>query len=181
MGKKTLIMKNLFTLLLIFYSLNSFSQNELPRPKVLMEFGPSLGSYKGDLSPNYRKVNGGVNFGFIFNNKKRWNIRFDLSYMYLQGQKFLGPDYLEPLNPPYPNNFFQSHTLNTSLSFMFNIINSKHFRLYVAQGIGAFYFNPMDEDGNELIENFEKTRNPNEVYSNFALSLPTRLGITLFL
>lgn len=188
MGKKTLIMKYLFLFTFFIYSFHSFGQDQLPtKPKSILELGVGLGSYKGDLSPNFSKVNGGFNLGLIMRAQKRLNLKLDVSYLYLQGQKLDDPNVLPPLEPPFPNNFFQSHTLNTSLSLMFNLINSKHFKLYVAQGVGIFYFNPLDEEGTELIENFKdetngvfETRNKNETYSNFAMSLPTRVGMTYY-
>lgn len=187
MGKKTLIMKFFILLIFIFGGFQTFAQNELPKPKSIMEVGIALGSYRGDLSPSFSKVNGGVNVGFLFNTKKRWHIRADLSYLYLQGQTLHDENYLPPLEPPFPNDFFQSHTLNTSVSFMFNIINKRYFKLYVAQGIGIFYYNPLDQYGNELIENYKdennglyETRNENETYTNFAFSMPTRIGVTYY-
>lgn len=176
-------------LILLLFSMSSFGQEVLPRPKRILEIGPAISSYKGDLSSGFSKVGGGVNLGYIFNNNKRWQIRFDFSYLYLQGQKVYSPSYIPPLDPPYPNTFFQSHTLNSSLSFMFNIINSRYFKLYVAQGIGLFYFNPLDENGEEYIEQdytnasegIFATRNEGETYTNFAFSMPTRIGAYYYL
>ncbi|KXX67218.1 outer membrane beta-barrel protein [Flammeovirga sp. SJP92] len=181
-------MKYLLLLAFFICSFHSYSQEKLPnRPKSVLEIGIALGSYSGDLSPTFSKVNGGLNVGLLMRAQKRLNLRLDASYLYLQGQKLNDPNTLPPLEPPFPNNFFQSHTLNTSLSVQFNIVNSRHFRLYVAQGLGVFYYNPMDEDGNELIENLKdepngifETRNQNEEYSNFAMSLPTRVGMTYY-
>ncbi|NME72076.1 hypothetical protein [Flammeovirga aprica] len=181
-------MKYLILFTFFIYSYHSFSQEKLPtKPKTVLEVGVALGSYKGDLSPNFSKVNGGFNAGVIFRAQKRLNLKLDVSYLYLQGQQLRDPNTLPPLEPPFPNYFFQSHTLNTSFSVMFNIINKKRFKLYVTQGLGVFYFNPLDENGDELIENIRdekegifETRNKNETYTNFAMSLPTRIGMTYY-
>ncbi|WP_281614295.1 outer membrane beta-barrel protein [Flammeovirga sp. SubArs3] len=177
----------LFLCLFFFVQTITKAQEEIPKPTKYLEIGPAIGSYRGDLSPNYSKVNGGVNVGYIFNKERRWNFRLDFSYLYVQGQILRAPDYIPPLTEPYPNDYFQSHTFNTSLSVMFNIINKDNFKVYIAQGIGLFYYNPMDENGEELIENisdprqgYYKTRNDGEDYTNFALSLPTRFGVNYF-
>ncbi|AZQ61767.1 hypothetical protein EI427_05820 [Flammeovirga pectinis] len=180
--------KYILLTILVVGTTNLFGQDVMPKPKRTLIIGGALGSYRGDLSPNYSKVNGGANLGIVFNKKKRFDLRFDLSYLYLQGQKLRGADYIPPLTEPFPNDYFQSHTLNTSLSVMYNIINKKNFKLYIAQGIGLFYYNPLDENGEELIDNISdnrngiyETRNENEVYSNFAFSMPTRFGATYYL
>ncbi|OHX65242.1 hypothetical protein NH26_02175 [Flammeovirga pacifica] len=159
---------------------------EVPSPKRYLEISPLINSYSGDLG-RFNQINGGVNAALVFNKPRRGNFRLDFTYMYVQASRLRGADYVPPLEEPIPNDYFQSHTINFSLSYMYNIINKDNFKLYISQGLGLFYYDPMDEEGNKYIENFSDndrgfymTRNANETYTNFTMSLPTRLGIMYY-
>ncbi|MBB3696116.1 hypothetical protein KMW28_11985 [Flammeovirga yaeyamensis] len=174
-------------LLLVLLTCSCFGQDfEIPTPKKYLEISPLINSYRGDLG-SFNQINGGINLAFIYNKPRRGNLRLDFTYLYVQASRLRGKDYVPPIQEPIPNNYFQSQTLNFSLSYMFYIINKKNIKLYLAQGLGVFYFDPLDENGESYFENisdnsrgYYQTRNESETYSKFTLSLPTRFGLMYY-
>lgn len=144
--------------------------------KYYLKIGLNASSYKGDLQSKYGAYWSGFTVGLQFNRKKRINGSIDLTVGNVSGQNS-NYSYPTSKNNASPNTFFKTNYLIISYSLHLNIIKNKYLQASIHGGLGAIRFQPKDEDRNKLIDQ-SNTRNPDENYSNVALTVP--LGMCAF-
>jgi hypothetical protein len=178
MNNKTIL---LIGLLLCFAFLGIAQENEdstvAVSPKTQrnawFQLGFASNAYKGDLQ-GYNKWTPSVQFGIIFNKKKRVNGEFNFNLGKLVGEN---PDYVFLGNPEAnPNVYFQTNFINFNYQIHINLYKTETFKAYLFQGIGFINFNVKNEY-NESFAQKRSTRAPNELYNNFSITLPHGIGV----
>ncbi len=144
-------------------------------PVSLMEIGISGNSYKGDLNTSYDKWSAGVKLGILFNRKEKLNGGVQFSYQSVTGQVLSLEPPAENEDGIYPNTFFKSSVISGQYALRYNFIKKEFLHVYLSQGIGISYYNPQDEEGEDLV-NQSTTRNYTEDYRSTAFYLPTEIG-----
>jgi hypothetical protein len=174
MNKKIAVSLILFAFPLILFAQDSTEvvKSSLQR-NAWFQLGFASNAYKGDLQ-GYNKWTPSLQFGIIFNKKKRVNGEFNFNFGKIIGEN---PDYVFTANlNASPNVYFQTNFINFNYQIHINFIKKENFKFYAFQGFGAINFNVK----NEYNENFaqkKSTRAANEVHNNFSITLPHGIGL----
>jgi hypothetical protein len=161
-------MRHLFCLLFLSASLLSYAQQD-----ELLTLGLTANSYTGDLS-SYQNLNPGFSLGLKLQKNKRLNGHFQLGVSEVSGSA-ITPLVTDNNGVSPANRFFKSTIVSFHFEGHINIIKKERWSVYFSQGFGMMRFNPMDEFGNELI-NQGASRRPTETYGRTAIWLPSGIG-----
>ncbi len=165
-------------LLLFFFSLSLSAQTDssgLRKVTRLLEVGLSANGYRGDLAAKYQKWSASVQLGMKLNFKKRVNSHFNLGIGSVTGQN---PDYTFTINAQEtatPNQFFKTSYVSLNYDLQVNLLKTRHWTVYLSQGLGLIRFRAKDENNVLLASRFD-TRPENETYNTITLMLPTQAG-----
>jgi hypothetical protein len=164
------------TLILVSMLLPLLSYSQTRQVSKFLETGIGPTAYKGDLSNHYQKFSSSFHLGLLMKNDKRMNGHFDLMIGNITGQN---ANLTFPIDTttatPTPNKFFRTSLFSVNYDLIIKLIKKKNFTLYISQGIGILRFKPVDENKNNLSDQFN-TREENETYNNFTIMLPTNIG-----
>jgi hypothetical protein len=169
-------MKTLFGLLVVLLLPVSEVSGQSDNSYVQIGMGPE--SYFGDLRTGSGKWRMQINFGLLFNKKKRLNGSVQLTVGSVTGQsdsrEFNGtPDIT-------PNTYFKTNLFALNYELHYNIIRNEFWKIYLGQGFGLMFFTPKDQFGGNLRDQAD-TREAGESYGSVTVILPTKLGLIYFL
>ncbi len=133
--------------------------------------GASMQSYMGDLG-TFKQWSSGLHLGIHLRNGKKINGGVNFAYGAIVGDQL---DYQSEVPGATPNTHFNTTLFTAQFNLRYNFLKWKNLQLYISQGIGIIRFEPKNQFGEKLLDQFD-TRAANETYSNIAAMLPTQLG-----
>ncbi len=160
-----------------FISVSSFAQpidtlSNTSSTGRYISIGPSLSSYKGDLS-NYEKFTSGFEVSLIQNKGKKIQSIFNFAAGMVVAQTsndvYSGFNY----TPLY---FVQTRYMAVNYSLNYYIVNTQHFKSYLGVGFGVFQFKPFDQYKNEIHSISNQTRLDTEEYELTKTMFPVQAG-----
>lgn len=150
-----------------------------PMPKRWFCVGLSANAYRGDLSSRYAAWTPAFVAALQLNRAKRLNGSLQLSIGSVQGQQ-LGYNYTDNQNPSStPNNYFKTSFFCLGYQLQYNLIKTRKFCWYVAQGFEFMRFTPRDNQDKALADQ-KNTRAQEETYGSSSTTLPTSMGMNYF-
>lgn len=167
-------MKVIIGILSVLLALPSFAQKK----ESYFHVGVSANSYNGEIG-NYSDWSPGMQFGLLFNKKKRLNGAVNFGFGAVNGEdRNFG--FQSNTGTPTPNNFVKTNFIFLNYDLHVNVLKRENLIVYLSQGIGFIRFTPKDEFDEDL-EPQDNTRNEGETYRNLSLILPTSLGVVYFI
>ena len=135
--------------------------------------GPSITSYKGDLS-GYDRMGSGFEVSLNPSNDNKIKNTFSVvigSVIAQTSEEFnTNLDYM-------PKTFVKTRYMGLHNMLNYHFIISQKWNVYAGAGIGIVQFKPEDEFGNDLYSVPNDARPDNETYSLIKLMLPLQLGM----
>lgn len=148
------------------------SSRNYRQPVILLETTAGGTTYKGELHPQFSRWGAVASIGIRFNFKKRLNGALRASYGKISGQS-LEPLQLAESTTPAP--YFATSFLSAQYHLHLNLLKTRKFQVFVAQGAGFMRFDPRDEQQQSLSSQ-ATTRPPGQEYATTTAVLPTSLG-----
>lgn len=143
---------------------------------AILGVGMLNSSYIGDLNyteKSYFRAYPGICFSGQFEGKSHLQVQLNIG-----AGKFV-EQYdnvrIHPYGEIIPNNFVNTSFLYGDLRFKYRFIRKKSFQPYVSAGVGAFSFQPKDEDDYLLLPNTYSRPNQN-TFSTIVPSVPVSAG-----
>ena len=152
----------------------SFAQ--LKSHTAIIGVGMLNSSYIGDLNygeKSYFRVYPGICFSGQFEGKSHFQAQINIG-----AGKFI-EQYdtyrIRPYGETVPNNFVNTSFLYGDLRFKYRFIRKRNFQPYISAGMGAFSFQPKDEEDYLLLPN-TYSRPTKNTYASVVPSLPLSVG-----
>ncbi|MEL6133744.1 MAG: outer membrane beta-barrel protein, partial [Bacteroidota bacterium] len=169
----------LFVLWLIGLGISypAFAQMEEKGSSIRVGLGFTGYTYRGDLTlddPSFWRVYPGANISLQFSPFRKFQPQVNAGF----GRVLEQWDSSLPIDPAQvgANDFFSTNFFY--LDFRLAYLPFRHWRLqpYVIAGGGLIFFNPLDQNGNFLIDNVF-TREQGELFNTTTFALPIGTGL----
>jgi hypothetical protein len=142
----------------------------------MLQVGLSANAYRGDLTFKYATWTPAFQAGLLFNRKKNWNGSLLISSGKVTGQQ-LGYTYGDGSSNATPNDYFSTTFFTLGYQLQGNLVKTKRWNWYIAQGFELMRFTPHDRDNKKLADQ-KNTRDKNESYGKSTLALPSSMGLS---
>jgi hypothetical protein len=156
----------------------SYAQEESVPPGQFIKVGIAPALYSGDLVSRNAKLTSLATVGIRFNQKKKLNGTFQVSFGTLTGQN-PGYQFKDDISTT-PNTFFRTSLVTIHYDIAYNFVITESLKIYVGAGIGLFRYQPKDDLGQNLLDQIE-TRADTETYANTSAVIPIKVGAAYFL
>lgn len=163
---------------IIICCLALYGFNRLPAQSNSLRLGLGGSSYwyQGDLTQEnqtFLRLVPGADFSVNFRANRRIQPTLRAGFGKITEQDDLS-NYL-PSEDITPNRFVETSFFYADFQLRWLIVRQGWFHPYLIGGLGIFAFNPIDQDGNFLVENIF-TRPENELYNTNRLTFPVGIG-----
>ena len=166
-------------IIILFLLFCASTQAQL-HPSMSFNIGAGTTHYRGDLGNGFDKTGVHLTASIAIREAFRFlpilQPIFEVNYGDVYGQEL----FLDQQFPNPPNTYFRTNYLSVAAGIKIGVNLTRQFYPHLTAKVGYMYFNPLDEEGNELITQLD-TREENETYSRFTLFLPLSFGVDYYL
>lgn len=167
--------------LVIWIGFTSLVQAQMPVQGSAIRVGLGLTgyAYRGDLTaddPSFWRINPGANVSLQFRPYKRIQPQLNAGFGSVVEQ--LDRNSIGTQPPTSINSFFETNFFYMDFRLAYVLFRKSRIQPYLVGGGGLFFFNPLDQNGNFLIDNIF-TREDGELYNTTAFVLPVGTGLRI--